>query len=215
MIHPAVARYLAKNAAASGAIEPGRRAELGALTRFIRDRRDRGQSASIVFICTHNSRRSQMAQVWAHIAADYYGVAPVATFSGGSEVTACHPNTLAALTRAGLTVAEVTAGNNPICLLHYRDDGEPIRVFSKRFDDTANPTADFCAVMTCAQADTACPVVSGASLRLALTYEDPKAADGSRDEASVYDARCRQICRELLFVFSTLATTTSPATIDR
>ncbi|MCK4776283.1 MAG: protein-tyrosine-phosphatase, partial [Candidatus Krumholzibacteria bacterium] len=63
-------------------------------------------------------------------------------------------------------------------------------------------TEDFCAVMTCSQADKNCPVVVGASMRVAIPYDDPKAFDGTDQEAANYDERCRQISREMLYLFS-------------
>jgi hypothetical protein len=45
-------------------------------------------------------------------------------------------------------------------------------------------------------------MVRGAEERIAITYEDPKSFDGTEREAEAYDERCRQIAREMLFVFS-------------
>ena len=45
-------------------------------------------------------------------------------------------------------------------------------------------------------------MVLGAAERIAITYEDPKAFDGTDREAEAYDERCRQIAREMLYVFS-------------
>jgi hypothetical protein len=70
------------------------------------------------------------------------------------------------------------------------------------YADAANPQREFCAIMTCSQADEACPNVAGAANRIAIPYEDPKAADGTPEEAAVYDERCAQIARETLYAFS-------------
>jgi hypothetical protein len=43
--------------------------------------------------------------------------------------------------------------------------------------------------------------VFGAEARIAIPYDDPKAADGTEGEARAYDERCRQIAREMLWVF--------------
>jgi arsenate reductase len=56
--------------------------------------------------------------------------------------------------------------------------------------------------MTCSEADRNCPNVVGATLRLPLPYEDPKAADDTPEEAARYDERSLQIATELLYVFS-------------
>ncbi len=56
--------------------------------------------------------------------------------------------------------------------------------------------------MVCSDAHETCPVVRGAAARFAIPYEDPKAFDGTKRESRAYDERCRQIAREMLYVFS-------------
>ena len=60
--------------------------------------------------------------------------------------------------------------------------------------------------MSCSQADRNCPLVPGCAARIALPYDDPKDFDGTDREAAMYDERCRQIAREMLFVFSQVTT---------
>ncbi len=163
--------------------------------------RRRQAAPKLVFICTHNSRRSHFAQVWAQVAAHRLGVGPVECFSGGTEVTACNLRTLAALQRAGLPHVAITKGENPIYLVRYAEGVGPIVAFSKHYADPPNPTEDFAAVMTCAQADANCPFIPGLSYRFALTYEDPKAADSTPEEQAAYDACCRQVASEMLHLF--------------
>jgi hypothetical protein len=146
-----------------------------------------------------------MSQLWAHTAADYYGLSGVETFSGGTEATAFHPRAVAAMRRAGFRVEKIGQGQNPIYQIWYRGEAPPLPAFSKVYDQAPNPGSGFGAVMTCAQADQACPVVAGAAARIALAYEDPKAFDGTDREAEMYDTRCRQIAREMLYVFSLAA----------
>lgn len=192
-------------ASESALIAEDRRAALAALARDIRAASAPGQSWSFVFICTHNSRRSHLAQVWAQTAALWYGVPGVSTFSGGTEVTACNPRTVAALRRQGFPVEATSPEPNPRYRLQYADAVPPLTLFSKRFSDPANPSAAFIAIMTCSEADEACPYVPGARIRCALPYVDPKVADGTPEESSTYDARARQIAREMFFLFSLLA----------
>jgi hypothetical protein len=158
--------------------------------------------ARLVFICTHNSRRSHMAQLWARAAAAHFGVDGVETYSGGIEATAFAPPAVAALQRAGFLIERTGTGDNPVYSVRQRQ-GEPARsAFSKVYDQAPNPAAGFCAVMACAEADAGCPVVAGADARIALPYEDPKDHDGTDCETGAYDARCRQIAREMLYAFS-------------
>lgn len=155
--------------------------------------------ARLLFVCTHNSRRSQFAQIWSAAAANHFGV-EVDSYSGGTEATELDRRAVSAIERAGFSVKRVTEDTNP----KYRIvvGSRTLTLFSKTVDDAANPKTDFCAVMTCSEADAACPSVPGASERMSLPYEDPKLYDGTEREREMYDQRCRQIGREMLYVFS-------------
>jgi protein-tyrosine-phosphatase len=161
-----------------------------------------GEKAKLIYICTHNSRRSHFGQIWAATAAEYYGISNVESYSGGTESTAFNERSVAAVRRAGFEVMKTTEGTNPIYHAKYDENGKQIVAFSKKYNDAANPQNDFCAIMTCNSADQACPVVFGASLRVATQYEDPKAFDDTPKEANMYDERCKQIATETLYLFS-------------
>jgi arsenate reductase len=213
-VHPEVVnerlqKYLAARIAEFDEIPPERRQQLQRLASYIRGRVDLNNPARLTFICTHNSRRSHLCQIWAATAAAYYGVPRVETFSGGTEATAFNSRAVAALRRAGFAIDEPKSTQNPRYLVRSRADGPAMECFSKVYSDAPNPKADFCAVMTCAQADKQCPMVRGASTRIALPYDDPKAFDGTARETAKYDERCRQIARELLFVFSQVGSATT------
>ncbi len=179
-----------------------RREKLREVVKFIR--RSDPDPARITFICTHNSRRSLLCQVWAAAAARHYGISGVETYSGGTEATAFHPNAVAALRRAGFTVERQGNGENPSHLIRYDQDACPLNCFSKPYDDPHNPAEHFAAVMTCATADRECPAIPGAALRVSLPYEDPKTADGTPAAELVYDERCRQIAREMCWMLKSV-----------
>ncbi len=201
---PPVREYVEARAAEFEQIPRERREALDEIARYVRGRVEAGQPARLTFICTHNSRRSHLAQIWAQVAATYYGVGDVETFSGGTEATAFNPRAVGALKRAGFSISTSEAGgkDNPRYQVHFAESAPPLVCFSKLYDQEPNPRKDFCAVMTCSQADAACPLVAGAALRIAIPYEDPKAFDGTPEEAARYDERCQQIAREMLYVFS-------------
>jgi hypothetical protein len=186
-------------------ISTDRRELLGQLGSWVSNRSRAGGPTDLVFICTHNSRRSHMAQIWAQVAAAWYGVDGVTTYSGGTEATAFNPRAVAALARAGLEIEVVEPGDNPVYEVRYAESTPPIRAFSKVYSDPPNPTSDFCAVMTCSDADEACPLVLGADERITITYVDPKVSDGSDREATTYDERCAEIGREMLYAMSRVA----------
>ncbi len=179
-----------------------RKQALEKLARYVASKTKANEAAQLIFICTHNSRRSHMAQIWAQTAAYYYGVASVRTFSGGTEATAFNPNAVAAMKAAGFDISTVNAGDNPEYAVSFSVDAPPIVAFSKTFDHHANPQRDFCAVMTCSHADQNCPFIPGASLRVAIPYEDPKDFDGTEKEGQAYRERCSQIATEMFYLFS-------------
>ena len=172
------------------------------LINYIQDRKDSGVQASLNFICTHNSRRSQFAQIWAHLASRYYGI-KASCYSGGTEVSAFNERAVKSLERYGFRIKSQGTGN-PVYHIRFSDTEEPILAFSKLYNDPPNPHSDFAAVMTCSDADENCPYIPGADVRIALHYTDPKKADGRKDESDIYDERSLKIANEMFHVFSRL-----------
>lgn len=154
------------------------------------------------FICTHNSRRSHISQLWAQAAAHYFGVRGITCLSGGTEATAFNERAVAAMQRVGFSIEQKQGGANPRYEVRFADGAPAVNAFSKKYDDPHNTTAPFVAVMTCSHADENCPVVIGALKRFSLTYDDPKEFDGTAQESEKYTERVAQIGRELLFAFS-------------
>lgn len=182
----------------AGQIPPARKDLLGRLADYIRKKRQAGAAVDLNFICTHNSRRSHISQIWAATAAAWYGLDDLTTYSGGTEATAFNPRAVSAMERAGFKI-ENPGGSNPHYQVRFSDDAPAVESFSKTFDDPFNPKQGFAAIMTCSDADENCPFIPGVDLRLPLTYDDPKAADDTPEETGRYDERVRQIGRELFY----------------
>lgn len=183
-------------------IPQARKDQLKKITSFIQTKRQSGESANLTFICTHNSRRSHMGQIWAATAAAYYGIADgVNTYSGGTEATAFNPRAVAVVERAGFKV-ENPGGHNPHYRVAYAENDRVMECWSKKYDDPANADESFAAVMTCSQADENCPFIPRAASRVSVTYEDPKIADDTDQEAAKYDERCKQIATEMFYIMS-------------
>jgi len=180
-----------------------RKARLLPFIQYLQEKRAQKADINLNFICTHNSRRSQFAQVWSAVWANHFGIA-VNSFSGGTQATAVYSEVLNSLERFGFEVIR-TAGSNPKQLVHL-SNANSIELFSKVFDDPSNPTQDFAAIMTCADADENCPFIPGCEARIALNYSDPKAFDNTPIQSSMYDARSWQIATELYHVYQTLQT---------
>ncbi|GAB5404173.1 MAG: protein-tyrosine-phosphatase [Aureliella sp.] len=153
------------------------------------------------FICTHNSRRSHLSQLWAAVACRAYGIGTINSISGGTEATACNERIVRSLRRAGLSIVAADPTNsNPRYFAQFEESTPPLELFSKRFDDADNPSDNFFAMMCCSDADDKCPVITGAIQRVALHYQDPKSADGTPAEAATYDTRRDQIAGEMFFL---------------
>ena len=89
---------------------------------------------NINFICTHNSRRSQLGQVWSFFAANYFNL-PINALSGGTEVTAFHRNTVETLTQTGFKFDVVEFSHtNPLYKISFSDEKPSLLGFSKLYD---------------------------------------------------------------------------------
>jgi arsenate reductase len=161
-----------------------------------------GKDVNLTFICTHNSRRSHISQIWAQASAEYYNIPNIKCYSGGTEATAFNPRAVKAMQKAGFEIEKKDDSDNPVYLVYYSEDSDPIKCFSKVYNDPFNPQKEFAAVMTCSDADENCPVVFGAEARFPIRYNDPKEFDGTEMEEAKYDERVGQIGREILFLFN-------------
>ncbi|MDE2728995.1 MAG: protein-tyrosine-phosphatase [Gemmatimonadota bacterium] len=209
-VYPDLSRYLQARLAESSQIPADRRQTLDRVSTYVAARVRSGEPALLTFICTHNARRSQMAQIWAQTNALFFSLRGVATYSGGTEATAFDPRAVSAMVRAGFRVERQSKEVNPEYLVHAGSELPPVRAFSKTYHDPSNPQHGFCAVLTCSSADRECPVIPRADRRVLVPYEDPTSADGTDREAEVYDERCREICREMVWLFARAAGAEKP-----
>lgn len=183
-------------------IRTERKANLMPLAEHIKDKIANNRDINLNFICTHNSRRSHLSQVWAQAIAFHLGIQNVFCYSGGTEATAMFPAAINALENAGFQIHKLSDCQNPIYSISYSDNRHPIIGFSKTYSDSFNPKTNFGAIMTCSSADKGCPIVSGAEKRFPITYEDPKLFDNTPQQVEKYQERSLQIATELLYVFT-------------
>ena len=186
-----------------GELPPERKQVLSNLVNYIQMKIERQEPVFLNFICTHNSRRSQIAQIWAQTAAFVHGI-EVTCFSGGVEVTAFNERAVAAMQRAGFKISKITEGENPEYEVQFSKQAKPLIAFSKLYDHPVNKADKFAAVMTCSHADENCPFIPGTEQRISVTYDDPKEFDDTPLEIQKYDERVRQIATEMFYVFSQL-----------
>ena len=183
-------------------IKIDRKNTLNQLGKFIQEKAHHDDNVNLNFICTHNSRRSHMAQLWSQAAALYYQVPNVFCFSGGTVATAFNQNAVNALQYFGFQISKASETENPLYLVRFSETDLVVEAFSKRFDDPVNPQDNFVAILTCSDADEACPVVPGASARFLIKYDDPKMFDGTELEQQKYRETALEIGREMMFAFS-------------
>lgn len=172
------------------------------LIDFIQKKVDTTQQVNLNFICTHNSRRSHLSQIWAQTASVYFKIPSVNCYSGGTDETALFPKVAETLIAQGYNIFKISEGGNPVYAIKAGDNTEPIIGFSKKYDSAFNPASLFAAIMTCSQADDGCPFIAGAEKRIPVTYEDPKSSDGTTEQDQVYANRSLQIAQEMFYVFS-------------
>jgi len=201
MLQP-IKQYCDKLIAKFDVIPKERQALLEKISNYISSKKESDQAIQLVYICTHNSRRSHFGQIWAQVAANYFNVKNVTSFSGGTEATAFNSNAINAIKRVGFDVKPLDETTNKRYHVVYDETENPIICFSKVYDDAQNPQTNFAAIMTCSDAEENCPFIPGVELRIGTTYDDPKAFDNKPLQDAKYDERCKQIALETLYVFS-------------
>jgi arsenate reductase (thioredoxin) len=191
-------RYCQNLTAAMDEISKERKETLREIGDYLAGELTNDSKANLIIVCTHNSRRSHIAQLWLQTSATYYGISGINAFSGGLEVTAFNSNAIDALKRAGFAISNVQVSDNPVYTV---SDGVNKTIsYSKKYNDRQNPSEDFGAVMVCSDADQSCPLVAGASDRFSLPYDDPRYYDGTASQDVKYDETVREIALEMLFL---------------
>ena len=183
-------------------ISQERKEVLQSLIDYIQQKVDSKQKINLNFICTHNSRRSHLSQIWAQTMAFYYDISTVNCYSGGTEATALFPKVVESLEKQGFEIQKLSKEDNPVYAVKFSENSHSIICFSKIFDDTFNPKSNFAAIMTCSSADEGCPFIAGAEKRLPIRYEDPKQFDGTSQMDEKYLERSEEIASEMAYVFS-------------
>ena len=174
------------------------------LIEYIQDKMNSNEEIRLNFICTHNSRRSHLSQIWAQTVAFHFRIKNVFCYSGGTEATAMFPKVGETLSKQGFQIQKLSENSNPVYTVKFDENQHPIICFSKAYFDDFNPKNNFGAIMTCTTADEGCPMVFGAEARFPIKYDDPKAFDGTELMNEKYTERSIQIASEMYYVFSQL-----------
>lgn len=185
-------------------ISEERKIILQPLIEFISSKISKNEEVRLNFICTHNSRRSHLSQIWAQTMANYYQIENVFCYSGGTEATAMFPKVAETLTNQGFEILKLSETENPVYAVKFAQNEHAVICFSKKYDDDFNPKSQFAAILTCDSADENCPIVYGAEARIPIKYEDPKKSDGTPEMNETYFNRSLEIATEMKFVFENL-----------
>ena len=114
------------------------------------------EKARVLFLCTHNSARSQMAEgMLRGLAGDRFEV-----MSAGTEATHVRPLAIRAMEEIGVDISKQE---------------------SKTLDRYLDQPFDY-VITVCDDANEACPFFPGAANRLHWSFEDPSKAEGSEEE---------------------------------
>jgi len=183
-------------------ISTERKEILQPLVDYIQSIKNSGETIRLNFICTHNSRRSHLAQIWAQTMTFHFNIKNVSCYSGGTETTAMFPKVVETLINQGFQIAKLSEGDNPIYTVKYAENESAIICFSKTYNDIFNPSSQFGAIMTCNNADEGCPFVQGAEARFPIKYDDPKTFDNTVLQNEKYAERSLEIAQEMWWVFS-------------
>jgi arsenate reductase (thioredoxin) len=112
--------------------------------------------ARVLFLCTHNSARSQMAEgLLRHLAGDRFEV-----MSAGTEATRVRPLAVRAMGEVGVDIS-----------------GQESKALNRYLDETFDYV-----ITVCDDANEACPFFPGAANRLHWSFEDPSRVEGSEED---------------------------------
>ena len=185
-------------------ISEERKRILQPLIQFISSKIYKNEEVRLNFICTHNSRRSHLSQIWAQTMANYYQIENVFCYSGGTEATAMFPKVVETLRNQGFEILKLSETENPVYAVKFAENEHAVICFSKKYNDDFNPKSAFAAILTCDSADENCPIVYGAEARIPIKYEDPKKSDGTPEMNETYFNRSLEIATEMKFIFENI-----------
>ena len=174
------------------------------LVNYIHTKKNNNEIIRLNFICTHNSRRSHLSQIWAQTLAYHFNIRNTYCYSGGTEATAMYPKVAETLRNQGFQIQVLSENENPVYAVKYAANEHAVICFSKVYSNDFNPKNNFGAIMTCNNADKGCPLVIGAEARFPIKYDDPKTVDGTDLQSVKYAERSLEIAQEIWWVMSSI-----------
>jgi len=200
-MYPKIELIISKLLVSFDSIPSPRKQKLIELASHLKVALNSSNKLNLLFVCTHNSRRSHMGQVWGQLAANYYKMDNVNSFSAGTEVTELNSNVIEMIQKVGCKVSTFQNGSNPAYLIEFGQN-QSLTCFSKLIEHESNPRADFFAIMMCTEAEANCPFVPGAIHRIGLPFDDPKAYDNTLKVSDAYLSTFEEIGVQILYLFN-------------
>ncbi|BDD05230.1 arsenate reductase/protein-tyrosine-phosphatase family protein [Aureibacter tunicatorum] len=204
LLYPSLQQFIENVNKETSHLQPDRIRKLDTLARCIKSTLKLHDKAKIVYVCTHNSRRSQIAQALTEAIAGYYGLnnSMLEVYSGGSQVTSIHSNVIKTLKNIGFRAQKQTNSDNPVYYLEHSINQKGTEFFSKKFDDSKNPKDNYYAIMTCSHAEQNCPIQVGSIFKVSLPFNDPGEYDNTQKENLAYYNCCVELATEINYVFA-------------
>tara|TARA_B110000444_G_C18848126_1_gene603468 strand:- start:4373 stop:4972 length:600 start_codon:yes stop_codon:yes gene_type:complete len=162
------------------------------------------QAIKLNYICTHNSRRSQLSQIWSETLSVYFNKKNIFSFSGGTQVTEVYEGLILLLEQVGFNITKESKVINSTLSIDYGDPNNKIKIYSKLFNCNSNPKTNFIAIINCESADKNCPIVHGAEYKFFLPFKDPKLMDGTNNENIYYSKTNMEIASTLKYLFENI-----------
>lgn len=129
------------------------------------------QPIRVLFLCTHNSARSQMAEGFLR----QFGGERFAVYSAGTAPSGVNPLAIAVMREAGIDISEQ---------------------HSKSMSEFLGQDFDY-VITVCDQANEACPVFPGDPQRIHWSFPDPSAVEGDEQRLAAFDRTGRELTLRL------------------
>ena len=150
------------------------------------------KTRSIVFLCTHNSRRSQICEVWGKVFAEIYRK-KININSAGAFKTVVHSQVYESIVKCGLVV------DNKKEIFF---DKKKFKLNSKTIDSLT--MKNFIAVMTCSNAEKSCPNDPRSIRNIKMFFNDPRIYDETDKMSREYLNTTIYIAEELNYIFKNI-----------
>ena len=179
-----------------------KKSTLGSLANLVNNTLDAAPTASMIFVSQHNARRSILSEVWAHVAAYYYGISEVTAYSAGLAPTSFYPEIIKVLLDCGFEIDQDSIGPNPFYKVWYAPSAKPLRIFAKPVDSPENPGNHVITVANCAVDDHSEDILSDRPPLFPLHYPDISTAHSQEQEAVLCRDLCHEIANDMAYLFS-------------